>query len=63
MVVVIPGRDEGGLGAIASLQGKAEHAAIEGESPVEIGDLEMDMANPRLRMDRVRGRCHEGSRS
>src|SRR4051794_30053794 len=46
VVVVAAGRDEGGLGAIALHQREAEHAAIEIEGALDVGDLEVDVADP-----------------
>ena len=45
MVVVAAGRDERGLLAVALDQLEAEHAAVEGERAVEVGDLEVDVAD------------------
>ena len=45
MVVVAAGRDEGRLAAVALHQFEAEHAAIEGEGAVEIGHLQVDVAD------------------
>ena len=53
MVVVAAGRDERGLLAVALHQPEAEHAAVEGERAVEIGDLEVDVADPGLGVDRA----------
>src|SRR5580704_16542573 len=56
MVVVAAGRDEGGAGP-AGGQREAEHAAIEIERALEVGDLEVDMADPHAIID---GREGEG---
>ena len=45
MVVVPARRDECRVGAIALHQLETEHAAIEAQRALEIGDLEMDMAD------------------
>ena len=55
MVVIAAGRDEGGLLAVALHQLEAEHAGVEAERAVEIGDLEMDMADPHAGIDGARG--------
>src|SRR5665213_916054 len=60
VVVVAAGRDKGGLGAIALNELEAEDAAIKGERAVEIGDLEVDMANAHAGIDR-RGGFRRGS--
>ena len=52
MVMVAAGRDEGGLGAVALGQLEAEHAAVEGERPLEVGHLEVDVADARAGVDR-----------
>ena len=39
MMVIAAGRDEGGLLTVALFQLEAEHAAVEGERAVEVGDL------------------------
>ena len=52
VVMVAAGRDEGGARAVALDQLEAEHAAIEGERAVDVGDLEMDMADPGSGIDR-----------
>ena len=51
VVVIAAGRDEGRLRAHALHQLEAEHAAIEGERAVEVGDLEVDVADPGAGMD------------
>jgi hypothetical protein len=53
MVVIAAGGEEHRLVAIALRHLEAEHVAIEGERPVEIGDLQVDMADARARMDRI----------
>jgi uncharacterized protein YwlG (UPF0340 family) len=50
MVVVAAGRDEGGTGA-GGRDLKTQHAAIEIERPLQIGDLQVDMANPHPGID------------
>ena len=60
MVMVAPGRDEGGLAAVALHQLEAEHAAIEGERALEIGHLEMDVADPDAGIDGPRRRMSGG---
>ena len=59
MVVVAAGRDEGGLGAIALHEREAEHAAIEIKGALDVGDLEVDVADPGPGGDRA-GRLGEG---
>ena len=44
MVVIAAGRDEGGAGP-AGGQRETQHAAIEIERPLQVGDLQMDMAD------------------
>jgi hypothetical protein len=44
VVVVAARRDECRVGAVALHQLEAEHAAIEAQRALEIGDLEMNMA-------------------
>ena len=46
VVVIAAGRDERRAGAHPLHQLEAEHAAIEAERAIEIGDLEMDMPDP-----------------
>ena len=53
MVMIVARRDERGLRAVARDQRKAEHAAIERQRPLDIGDFEMDMADAGLRIDRT----------
>ena len=47
VVMIAAGRNERRARAHALHQLKAEHAAIEAERAIEIGDLEMDMPDPR----------------
>ena len=47
VVVIAAGRNERGARAQALLQLEAEHAAVKAERAIEIGDLEMDMPDPR----------------
>ena len=54
MVVVAAGRDEGGLAAVALGQLESEHAAIECQRALQIGHLQMDMADPGAGIDRAR---------
>ena len=44
-MVVAAGRDEGGLRAVALHQREAEHAAVEAERAIEIGDLQVYVAD------------------
>ena len=44
MVVVAAGRDEGGAGA-AGGHLEAQHAAVEIERPLQVGDLQVDVAD------------------
>src|SRR3954447_8844778 len=53
VVVVAAGRDEHGLLAVALRQPEAEHAAVEGQRAVEVGDLEVDVADPGPGIDRA----------
>src|SRR3954462_1102897 len=46
VVVIAAGRDEGRAGAHALHQLETEHAAIEAERAIEIGDLEVNVADP-----------------
>ena len=50
-MVIAAGRDEGRLVAVAQLQLEAEHAAVEVEGAVEIGDLEVNVADVDVRID------------
>src|SRR5580704_7238110 len=63
MVVVAAGRDEGGAGP-AGGQREAEHAAIEIERPLQVGDFEVDVADldPVVDGREARGRIFEGFR-
>ncbi|MEY9881608.1 hypothetical protein ABIA43_003142 [Bradyrhizobium sp. USDA 328] len=45
-MVIAAGGDEGGARAHALHQLEAKHAAIEAERAIEIGDLEVDVADP-----------------
>ena len=56
MVVVAAGAQEGGLVAVARRLLEAEHVAPEPERAVEIGDLEVDVADVDARMDRLTAR-------
>ena len=51
MVVIAAGRNECRAGTEALHQLKSEHAAIKSERAIEIGDLEMNMPDPRSRDD------------
>jgi hypothetical protein len=53
VVVVAAGRDEGYLLAEALLQLESEHAAVEGEGAIEVGDLEVDVADVDAGIDRL----------
>ena len=52
VVVVAAGRDERGARAVALHHLEPEHAAIEGEGPLEVGDLEVDVADAHAGIDR-----------
>ena len=52
VVMIAAGRDEGRLVAAPLHQFKAEHAAIKAERTLEIGDLEVDVADARAGGDR-----------
>jgi len=54
MVMITARRHEGCVPAIGLHQLEAEHAAIEAERPVEIGDLEVNMPDPGAGCDRAR---------
>ena len=58
MMVIAAGRDEGSLGSVSLHQFEAEHAAIETERAIEIGNLQMDMANPRSCRNRLNSIAH-----
>ena len=51
VVVIAAGRNERRAGAQALHQFEAEHAAIKSQRAIEIGDLEMNMPDPRSRDD------------
>jgi hypothetical protein len=60
VVVIAAGRNEGGLRSVALHQLETEHVAIKAERAIEIGDLEVDMADARAGGDRLlrrRQRC------
>jgi len=63
MMVVAAGRDEGRAGP-AGGQGESEHAAVEIQRSLQIGDLQMDMADPHPVVDggKLRQRLFEGNR-
>jgi len=52
-MVVATGADEGGLGAKPLLQLEPEHTDVEVERPVEVGDLEVDVADVDPGVDRL----------
>jgi hypothetical protein len=56
VVVVAAGRNEGRLVAEPLLQLEAEHAAVELERPVEVGDFQVDVADVDTGIDRRRHR-------
>src|SRR5713101_5561691 len=61
VMMIAAGRDEGGAAApLRELE--AEHAAIELQRPLEIGDLQMHMADPDPAIDRTRGQGFAGFR-
>ena len=51
MVVIAAGRNERRTGTHPLHHLEAEHAAVEPERAIEIGDLEMDMPDPRAGND------------
>ena len=51
MVVIAAGRNERRARAQALGDFKTQHAAIKTQRPIEIGDLEMNMPDPRSRDD------------
>ena len=55
MVVVAAGGDEGRLVAQPLLELEAEHPAVEVERAVEVGDLEVDVADVDAGIDRSGG--------
>ena len=54
-MVIAPGGDERGLVAEPLHELEPEHAAVEVERAVEVGDLQVDVADPRPGADRVDG--------
>ena len=63
MVVVAAGRDERRLVAEALLQLEAEHAAVERERAIDVGHLEVDVADVDAGVDRLRRELsHRASR-
>ena len=54
MMMIAAGGQERGLSPKALLQLEAEHAAIKGERAIEIGDLQMNMADANARIDQAR---------
>ena len=52
------GGDEGGLIFEARLYLEAEHAAIEAERALDVGHLEMDVADVHARVDRLAHVCN-----
>ena len=52
-MVVAAGGDEGGVLAVALHQLEAEHAAVEVEGAVDVGDLEVDVADVDAGIDRL----------
>ena len=61
VVVVAAGGHESRLLAIHLLQFEAEHAAIEVEGPLDVGHLEVNMANARAGRDRGGGNHEHAS--
>ena len=55
MMMIPAGRHERGLAPVTLGQREAEHAGVETERAVEIGDLEMDMSDPCSGIDRFGG--------
>jgi hypothetical protein len=53
VVVVAAGGDEGGVGAPTLHQLEAEEAAVEVEGAVDVGDLEVDVADVDAWVDRL----------
>ena len=51
MVVVVAGGDEGGLVAHPLLQLEAEDADVEAERALDVGDLQVDVADVDARID------------
>src|SRR6266566_2485360 len=61
VMMIAAGRDEGGAGSpLGELE--AQHAAIEFQRPLEIGDFEMHVADPDPAIDRPRGQGFAGFR-
>src|ERR1700688_3290601 len=56
VVMIAAGRDEGGAVAAPLRELEAEHAAIEFQRPLEIGDLQMHITDPDPAIDRTRRR-------
>lgn len=55
VVVIAAGGDEGGLGAVALGEFETEHAAVEIECALQVGDLQMDVADAGTGGDGRRG--------
>lgn len=51
MVVIPTSRDEGRLGPIALHQFKAEHAAVEGQRPLKVGNFQVNVPDLCARVD------------
>jgi hypothetical protein len=58
VVMVAAGRDEGGAAPHPLGQLEAEHAAVEVQSPLQVGDLEMDVADDDAGVDGAEGWGH-----
>jgi hypothetical protein len=55
--VVAACRQECRLGAEALLELEAQHVAVEGDRTVEVGDLEVDVADARTVVDHIAHAC------
>src|SRR5262249_46178978 len=54
VMVVATGRHEGCLGAVSLSQLESEHAAVEGDGPLEVGDFQVNVSDADGGMDGVR---------
>jgi hypothetical protein len=58
MMMVVARRDEGRLLAVFLLQLEAEHTAVKIEGALQVGDLEVDVADADCGGDWLKGRGH-----
>src|SRR5207249_11754803 len=52
VMVVATGREERGVGSVALRELEAQHAAVEGEGPLEVRDLQVNMTDAGSGIDR-----------